>query len=145
MGVSSNAASPMSYPTPPSYGGQSASMSRPTGVTILAILAGLGGLAFLFLGLAVVAVGGSIGGMFTGTVATVVGGVLILFAFIAFATAYGFWKGDSWGWWLGLIYSILEIIGGALSFPVGLVGLLIGILILYYLTRPYVKHWFHEA
>lgn len=104
------------------------SPTRPTGITILAILAGLGALALIAFG--ALSVGAGIGIAF------------IIIGLIEFAVAYGFWTGASWGWYLGIIGAILDIIS-IVTFNV--VALIIGIIMLYYLTRPNVKAWFRKS
>lgn len=124
---------------PPTYtSSTTTSMKRPTGVTILAVLAIIGGLALL--GFAAVA-GAMVGTLFSG-LGAVIAVVFVIFALIEFAIAYGFWVGASWAWWLGLIGAVLDIIS-IISFNV--FGLVIGIIMLYYLTRSHVKMWFHKS
>ena len=110
----------------------------------MAILEGLGGLVLLLGALAVGAGGALFGGplvLFGGVIAA----ALVVIALIAFGVAYSFWTGQSWGWWLGLILGVLQVLSGLVTFPAGILGLAIGIIVLYYLTRPHVKAWFHEA
>lgn len=124
-----NTPPPTSTPPPfPSGQASTQPMLRPTGVTILAILAGLGGLAAIASGLFLSMFG--------------IGFVIVIFGLIEFAVAYGFWVGAPWGWWLGIIGAALDIIS---IFSLNVFGLVIGIIMLYYLTRPHVKAWFHEA
>ncbi len=102
-------------------------MQRPLGVTILAILAVIAGLAWLGFGLLLAVLG--------------VGFILILLGLVEFGVAYGFWTGASWGWWLGIIGAVLNILS-IVSFDI--VSFLIGFVMLYYLTRPHVKAWFRR-
>ncbi len=84
-----------------------------------------------------------------------VGVVLLIMAFLAFLIAYGFLKGRGWSWTLAMVLLVLSIIFSVLSWilsglnPAGLVSMLIGILIpviiVIYLTRPRVKAWFGKA
>ena len=67
--------------------------------------------------------------------------VVGLFALLDFAVAYAFWTGATWGWWFGMIVAVLNIIS---IFSLDIFGLIIGIIMLYYLTRPHVKAWFHR-
>lgn len=124
---------------------------RPTGITILAILEGLGGLLLLFGALAIFALSAvgyassGTGGFLVGAVGGAIAVFLVLLALITFAVAYSFWTGKPWGWWLGIILSGLQIISGLITFPAGILNVALGVIILYYLTRPYVKIWFHKA
>jgi hypothetical protein len=130
-----------SAPAPSSYSSTSvtpATMQRPTGVTILAVLAFLGGLIFLGFGVAA----GSILSLFLPGLGVGIEILFLVFALIQFAIGYGFWTGARWAWWLGLIGALLNIVSiiGANVF-----GFVIGIVMLYYLTRPHVKMWFRKA
>jgi len=130
--------------------------TRPTGVTILAILeiigailSLLGALAFFALGalVGVVPEAGIMGGLFA-AVGAVVGGLLLILALVGFVLAYGFWTGKGWAWILGIIFSIIGIIIGLVSIignPSSIIGIIINVLIIYYLTRPHVKAWFGKA
>lgn len=100
-------------------------MNRPLGITILAILAVLGGLVSL-------AVGAFASGF---------GLVLVIIGLVELAVAYGYWTGKSWGWWLGIVGAVLDIVS---IFSLNYFGFIIGIIMLYYLTRPNVKAWFHR-
>lgn len=120
---------PPPMPPPPSYApGQyiPLPLQRPTGITILAILAGLGGLASIIFGFAF----------------GLLGFALLIIGLIEFAVAYGYWTGASWGWWLGIIGAALDI---ASILAINVVGFLIGLIMLYYLTRPHVKAWFRHT
>lgn len=113
-------------------------MQRPTGVTILAVLAVIGGLALLGFG----AVAGTLVGSFLPGLGTVIAVVFVIFALIQFGIAYGYWVGASWAWWLGFIGAILDIVS---IIALNVFGLIIGVIMLYYLTRPHVKMWFHQG
>lgn len=113
---------------------------RPTGVSILAILAFLQGLLLLAGGAALMVLGP---GMFPlpGTSAlpavflAAIGGFLALIGLLYFLVGWGFWNGAEWAWLLGIVLAVI----GLLGFPI---GTLISIVILYYLTRPRVKRFF---
>ena len=115
-------ASPISYSSAPTP------VQRPAGITILAALAGLGALATLAFGLVFTLFG--------------FGLIFVAIGILEFGVAYGFWSGASWAWWLGMIVAVLNILS-IITFNV--VGLFIGLAILYYLTRPHVKAWFKES
>jgi len=133
---------------------------KPFGVTILAILEVLSGLFELGVGALLLIAAGFIGGMaaempevpelpglaglITGIIAFI-GIVFVILGLIAFLIAYGLWTGKGWAWTLCLILSIIGIILSILSLPGGVIGLIIDILILYYLTRPHVKAFFGKG
>ena len=139
---------------------------RPTGVTILGVLAILFGIGGLLLGgvlLAASAIVSTIDlsttypqlasyGLTTGTIATligVVGAVFLILGILDLVMGIGFFGGKGWAWTLGMIVAILNIIAGILeifvSIGTGIVWLVIWIGILYYATRPRVKAFFGKA
>jgi len=113
---------------------------RPIGVTIIAILAILGGIAFLASGLGTLILIPLIG-IFIGS------GLLIL-GLAYFLMAYGLWKGKSWSWILTLILSGIGIIVGIGSIIVGNIGsifhIIINAIVIFYLYRPNVKSFFNK-
>ena len=113
---------------------------RPIGVTIIALLAILGGIAFLASGLGTLVLIPLIG-IFLGS------GMFIL-GLAYFLMAYGLWKGKGWAWTLTLILSGIGIIIGIGSIVVGNFGsifhTIINAIIIYYLYRPNVKAFFNR-
>jgi Predicted membrane protein (DUF2127) len=113
---------------------------RPIGVTIIALLAILGGIAFLVSGLGTLVLIPLIG-IFLGS------GLFIL-GLAYFLMAYGLWKGKGWAWTLTLILSGIGIIVGIGSIVVGNIGsifhTIINAIIIYYLYRPNVKAFFNR-
>jgi Predicted membrane protein (DUF2127) len=108
---------------------------RPIGVTIIALLAILGGIAFLASGLATLILIPLIG--------IFIGSGLFILGLAYFLMAYGLWKGRSWAWTLTLILSGIGIIVGIGSIIVGNIGsifhIIINAIVIYYLYRPNVK------
>lgn len=128
---------------------------RPSGVTILVILEVIGGLFELGIGALMFSAAAllgdmmpedvpGLGGVLTGLFSAI-GIVLVIMGLIAFLIAYGLWTGQGWAWILCLIFSIIGIIIGILSLPGGIIGLIIDIIILYYITRPHVKAFFGKG
>ena len=129
-------------------------IQRPTGVTIMAVLQVLGGLVFVGLGLLMMAVAGFMGvaglipdfpmfqAFLGGVVLGIIGGIMLIIGILGFAVAYGYWNGSGWAWTLGMVITVISLILDILSLPEGVLGLIINALIIYYLTRPYVKRWF---
>lgn len=136
---------------------------RPIGVTVLAILAAIGGILGLigaiFLGIlstemaefieSLIAEYGAAAipgvGEFIGALVLAIAVVLAIVGVFALIDAYGLWIGAGWAWWLTIILSILGIIAGITSLPGGIIGIVIDILIIYYFTRPHVKKFFGMA
>jgi hypothetical protein len=113
---------------------------RPIGVTIIALLAILGGIAFLASGLATLILIPLIG--------IFIGSGLFILGLAYFLMAYGLWKGRSWAWSLTLILSGIGIIVGIGSIIVGNIGsifhIIINAIVIYYLYRPNVKSFFNK-
>ncbi|MGI0100736.1 MAG: hypothetical protein ACREBH_03420 [Candidatus Micrarchaeaceae archaeon] len=112
---------------------------RPFGVTLCAILEIIAAI-YVFLGVAafssirlyeISGIVGIIAGF--GDIILLVSGIVLLLS------AYGFWHGSRWGWWLGIIISGVLILSIAL---LDIIGLVIGIVLVFYLTRANVKKWF---
>jgi len=145
---------------------------RPTGVTILGVLAILGGIALLVGGIALVGLGLVIGtyagSAFTnalsnagysglasigaGTLAVfllALGAVILVLGILYFAVGMGYFGGKGWAWTLGIVVTIISVILDVVQIAFGAIsnvfGLVIGLLILYYLTRPHVKAFFGKG
>ena len=112
--------------------------SRPLGVTIIAILAVIGGIGSVLSGFAIMAIIPLLGIIF--------GGLLIIIGLAYFVVAYGLWKGLNWAWNITLIVSVIGIIVGLGSIVVGNIGalfhLIVNVIVIYYLYRPNVKTYF---
>ncbi len=105
--------------------------NRPLGVTIIAILGGIGALVA---GIALVAI------------IPFLGAALIIIGLAYFVVAYGLWKGLKWAWLITLIVTVIAFISEIGSIIVGNVGavipVIINAIIIYYLFRPNVKAYF---
>ena len=128
---------------------------RPIGVTIIAILAILTGVVGLIGGIAIATfsslfagIGFGVGGLLA-TLGFIIAGVVIFFGFIWLLTGWGFLNGKGWARTLGLIFSIPSLLGtivvAASGSIGGIVGVVILILMLYYLFTPPVKAFFRNG
>jgi uncharacterized membrane protein (DUF2068 family) len=108
---------------------------RPLGVTIIAILTIIGGIALLSIGAVLFVIG--------------IGVVLVILGIAYLVMAYGLWKGKRWAWTITLIISVISIIVGIASIATGNFGTIIHIIInavvIYYLYRPNVKAYFGKV
>jgi lysylphosphatidylglycerol synthetase-like protein (DUF2156 family) len=128
---------------------------RPTGVGILTTLVIIGGIVDLGLGvlsLVLAAVSLSWLGVLAGHGPT--GLMLSLAAFgtiiagiLSFVLAFGLWKGRQWAWTWTLIFSIIGLVTSILAIGVGIgiIGIVVYLIIIYYLTRARVKTYFGKA
>jgi hypothetical protein len=125
----------------------SSTAQRPTGITILAVLAGIGGVLGLFGGFVL---------LFAGTVVfgglgALLGIAALAYAALLLAFAWGAWTLQPWAWPLGvagaifgIVISILYIIGGQ-SIVSQAFGIIVDGAILYYLNQPGIKSLFGRA
>jgi hypothetical protein len=129
--------------------------SRPVGVTILAILEVLIGIIGLLASIAIIGLSALVStlptiGFLVGTIGLVVGGIALFFSIVWLATGIGFLHGRGWAWTLGMIFSILSLLGAVGALAIGLVtdaivGIFFWSLMLYYLTRSHVKVFFGKG
>src|SRR2546425_2873627 len=128
---------------------------RPIGVTIIAILAILVGVVGLIGGVAIATFSSLFAGIGFGvgdllaTLGLVIAGVVICFGLIWLLTGWGFLEGKGWARTLGMIFSILSLLGTIVVAASGSIGAIIGvvilILMLYYLFTPPVKAFFRNG
>ena len=116
--------------------------ARPTGISIISILEAIAAL-FLFLGATAFSsipfygmrgIISAIAGL--GAIVLLISGVLLLFS------AIGLWYGSRWGWWLELVLSGILILSITV---IDVLGFVIGLVLIYYITRPNVKKWFRVS
>ena len=118
----------------PNYG--PAPRTRPTGITILAVLYIIEGLYLLALPLFFTAMlSGMMGMPGVAAITGICWAVFGILALIEFLIAYGLLKGLRWARIAAIIFAII----GLLGIPIGTI---ISIIILWYLFKPEVKEWF---
>lgn len=134
---------------------------RPTGITILAVLAVIGGLLSLALGGFMAFMGPAVGVEMTeqtGEASAAAYGSLMMVMGIAFAlhgvvqliTAYGLFTLKGWAWVLAVAMQAVSIVLNGIQLFRGQVGssviaVAIAVGILYYLFRPHVKRAFGRS
>jgi len=143
-------------------------MKRPTGVTILGVLAYffavcivvLGLLSFIggsFVASLLASAGSSLPASMAGVIGGVIGVLFICFAVLYFLTGYGLMALKNWGRIIAIVLCLLSLLGSLAGIPAlmhgfgmflafwVLVRLAIAILILWYLFQPNVKQAFGAA
>lgn len=121
--------------------------TRPTGITILAVLAAVGGVLGLFAGFVL---------LFAGTVlfgglGALLGIATLAYAGLFIAFAYGAWTLKPWAWPLGVAVSVFGIVLAVISIVGGgdiisnAVTIVLDGVILYYLNQPTIKSLFGRA
>ena len=124
------------------------SVSRPMGVAILAILEAVAGIYFLITGFGEFLTASIIRSLaLSGIPAEVfpmipraIGALLILFGLVSILLAWGLWTGKGWARMVAFVFAILGIILNVISFHI--IGLIIDVILIYYLTRHNVKQFF---
>ena len=126
----------------------SATPVRPTGITILAILAGLSAIGALFSGF--VAFG--LGATALGGAAALLGVAFLALGGLSLAVGWGFWSMLPWAWPAGVALAAANIVVTLFSVVFtssGIAGAVIPIVvsgaILYYLNQPTIKSLFARA
>jgi hypothetical protein len=126
-------------------------MQRPTGITILAILAGIAGVFGLLGGLALVGLGGTATGGLGGFV-VIVGFILLIYAVLSLALAYGFWTLQPWAWTLGvgleiagIVINLLQFLNNTSNLFGAIFSIAINLVVLWYLYQPNVKAAFGRS
>lgn len=134
---------------------------RPIGVTIIAILIIIGVILLLLAGIGVIAVGSLFISEITGLVFVIIGAILLAVGIGYIVVSYGLLKGKRWAWtitvvllFIGIAINVVSIIiFGYFTFNMdtysflasnsgSIAGIIISVIILYYLYRPHVKSYF---
>jgi hypothetical protein len=128
---------------------------RPVGITFLAIIQILIGVLGLLVSIAIIGFSALLSalpasfGALASTVGLVIGGVFLFFSLIWLATGVGFLHGRGWAWTLGMIFTVLSLLGAAYVAFTGIyqAGYALGfwIIMLLYLTRSRVKVFFGKG
>lgn len=133
--------------SPPPAAPSAAAAARPTGITILAVLAAIGGVFALFGGLVIFTAGTVI----FGGLGAILGLAFLAYAGLILAFAYGAWTLQPWAWPLGvagaafgIVLAVLNIIGGS-SIVSQIISIAVDGGILYYLNQPGIKSIFGRA
>jgi hypothetical protein len=134
---------------------------RPMGVTIIGALAALGGIGSLIGGLGLLAIAGYPGVPVYGTStlptslvasAQALGALFVALGVVYFALAWGYFTGKTWAWMVGIAISgvsiAIDIAQAVLlrtaGYTTAVIGILVSVIIIYYLIRPNIKAWFQR-
>jgi drug/metabolite transporter (DMT)-like permease len=133
---------------------------RPTGVTIIAILIIIGGILLLLAGIGGVAVGSLFISQIIGLGFVIIGAIILAVGIGYLVVSYGLLKGKRWAWtitvvllFIGIAINIASIIFGSFAINMdistfltansgNIAGIIISVIILYYMYRPHVKSYF---
>ena len=124
---------------------------RPTGVTILAVLAFIGGILSILGGLTLLGLGGFLAGAGFGGLAVFFGIYALVWGALALWIGWGFWqlRPSAWRWGVilmvvGVVIAILQILLSYSDFVGGLISIIIDLAVIYYLTTPAVRAAFGQ-
>ena len=123
-------------------------MARPTGVTILAVLAAIGGVFGILGGVALLGLGGLFAAAGLGGFAFIFGLVLLVVGIAYLAFAYGAWTLKPWGWQLGIVVSVAYVVVQVIQVVLGgdisgaIIGIVVSAVIIYYLNMPDIRRAF---
>ncbi len=137
---------------------QSATKSRPRGVTIAATVNIIGGLAGLMFGIGFILQDAVLQSAFdlprqnlSADQASIpgfgiaLGAAFVPLAIVSFIVAYGLLKGRQWAWTATLVLSIISMVWYAFTVAIipsnggRILGVIIGAVTIYFLYRPHVK------
>lgn len=117
--------------------------SRPLLITIIGALYALVGVLAILAGIILAVGGAAADALAAGAVG---GGIVAIVGLIYIVIALGFFKGWKLWWYLGVIFTILNLIFGIASLFVtgagGIVLVIVALIILWYLFRDNVKEFF---
>jgi uncharacterized membrane protein (DUF2068 family) len=122
-------------------------MQRPTGITVLAILAAIGGVFGILGGLALIGVGTVVAGATgLGGLAAILGLIALAYGVLSLVLAYGFWTLQPWAWTLGvglevagIVINVLQYINNTSAIGGTIFSIAINAIVLWYLYQPNVK------
>jgi hypothetical protein len=130
-----------------------ATAGRPTGITILAILAAIGGVLGIFAGLLLMVGGAALGaaagsGALAG-LAALIGAVTLALAVGYLVFAWGAWGLQPWAWTLGVVLAAISVVLGLFNLINGdfsaVISIAIAGAITYYLFRPEIRAAFGRS
>lgn len=128
-------------------------MNRPTGVTVLSILAFIGGAFTLLAGLLLTLMGtaiGAMGGPLFAAIGAFAGIIFLVLGALYLLVGFGLWTLKSWAWMLTVVLSGISLtlnLVQALSGEVvgGTMGIIVNGIVLWYMMKPHVKAAFGRA
>lgn len=139
--------------------------ARPTGATVISIIAGIEGVLIVLAGLLAIVGMSLIGGLVgnsgaenAGAAGGLLAGLGIVVAIILFVIgvlylmiAFGMWNARRWSWMLGAVVYIIALVFGVLGLTGGfnasnlIIGVVLPAVVLYFLWQPDVKRYLGRA
>ncbi|HYL41547.1 MAG TPA: hypothetical protein VET90_09575, partial [Candidatus Binatus sp.] len=121
-----------------------------TGVTVLAVVAAIGGVLSLLGALALLGIGAVFAAYYgLGALASIFGLLILALGVAELAIAYGFWTLKPWAWtWgitieaVGVLLSLVELVLGYGSISSLIIGVVVAGIVIYYLNMPDIRKAF---
>lgn len=128
------------------------SAARPVGISVLAVVAAIGGALVLLAGLALLGIVGAAGAGGAGIFpASVFGIISVAQAVLLLAFAYGAWSLRPWAWFVGIGSSVLGLVLAALfiangsEVPSQIVSIAVNLVIIFFLNSQGTRRAFGRA
>lgn len=124
--------------------------ARPTGITILAVLAAISGVFGLFGSLAVIGLGGVLSTVGLGGLYQLVGFGILAVSVANLVFAYGAWRLRPWAWMLGIAIQVVNIVLQLVWVTQGagfgniIISVIVSLAIIYYLDTPAIRSAFGQ-
>jgi hypothetical protein len=142
----------MEQQQPASEAAPSPAVKRPTGITVLAVLAAIGGVFGLLGALALFGLSGLVAATGLSGLVMITAIMLLAYSVMSLAFAYGAWTLKPWAWPLGVaamalsvVTTLIGLVGGTQEITGAVISLAIAGVILYYLFTPTVKAAFGRS
>ena len=127
-------------------------LSRPLGVTILAVLELISGIVCITAAIAIGALTSMVGHSMFGMMASAIGGfiavILIILGMFSFIISGALFSGKRWGRTIVIIFSIIDLVLNAVSIMGGngfaVADIILNLILLYYMWRPHVIAYFNK-
>ena len=127
-------------------------ISRPIGITILAVLQLISGIVWITAAIAIGAISSIMGHSMFGMMASAIGGfiavILVILGIFSFIISGALFSGKIWGRTIVIIFSIVDLVLNSVSIVGGngfaVADIILNLVLLYYMWRPHVIAYFNK-
>ncbi|MHA1960496.1 MAG: hypothetical protein ACW99U_09705 [Candidatus Thorarchaeota archaeon] len=117
-------------------------MTRPTGITILAIIQLLSSLLYLVIGGLAVWLAFELGGIF-GLLAAFASLILFIVGLVGLIIFYGLWNLKSWAYWLALFMNLIALLSQSGDILGNIISFALSLIVVIYLLVPTTRNAFY--
>jgi hypothetical protein len=117
-------------------------MTRPTGISILAIIQLLSSLVYLVIGGLAVWAALELGGLFA-ILAAFISMILFIVGLVGLIIFYGLWNLKSWAYWLALFLNLIALLSQAGDIYANIITFALSLVIVIYLIVPTTRNAFY--